>query len=99
RYWYLGENKWPNIHASKVENSWIPAPGYVWTDASDPKNLAVRWEPGSAYLYLGENTFPHVIAHAEEGSWLPQSGYEWATPGADGRPKPGDLAVVSSADR
>jgi hypothetical protein len=94
----------PNVIAANSEGNWYPAPGYKWSNTDSngnpvPGSLAVHWVPGSGFWYLGAIKWPNLVAGTTEGEWYPESGYEWARLDSNGRPRPGDLAVVSSAER
>ncbi|MBX9681848.1 MAG: hypothetical protein K2X38_24070 [Gemmataceae bacterium] len=53
------------------DNKWHPTAGYTWF-SSDPKDLRVRWVPGTRYP-----TEPNVVAGQQENKWFPVAGYQW----------------------
>src|SRR5438876_936018 len=91
--------QWPHVIASG-EGDWYPEPGYVWTHRDSngrpiPGNWAVHWKQGVSFSYLGSIKWPHVVASSREDYWLAEPGYTWAHLDSNGRPIPGDFAVVS----
>lgn len=60
----------PNLTLG-IDNKWYPSAGFAWV-SSDPKDLRVRWVPGTRYP-----TEPNVVAGQEENKWFPVAGYQW----------------------
>ncbi|MGD0464908.1 MAG: hypothetical protein ABSB74_20680 [Tepidisphaeraceae bacterium] len=101
-YLCFGSVKWPKVIAADTEESWYPAPGYVFAHLDDnghldPNDMSVRWMPGiesNGWYSKGNYKWPNLIASDTEGSWYPSPGYTWAHPGSDGSPPIDDCAVV-----
>ncbi|QQO57517.1 MAG: hypothetical protein N838_33360 [Thiohalocapsa sp. PB-PSB1] len=73
----------PHVVAAEAENSWRPAPGYLWDAATEqaisltgklPDNPRTEWTEGLRYP-----GYPNLVSSSLEGYWRPANGFGWAS--------------------
>src|SRR5688500_9186932 len=57
------------------EGHWVPAPGYVWVNKDDPKDLRVEWKPG-----IEHTKYRNVVASEPAGTGRAAEGCNGADP-------------------